>query len=273
VNATDLEEKHGEFIAAAGGSLRPIADRAWDLERARLEGCRYVVIDLEAAASPFEHSHMGEQLQNWVAILAVSSFAERFCLLAKAVIALAAHEAPWRVPQMRARSISVKPAESSDYRRCVRVLAMVHELHKAGYQRIRVLPMLSPSGSYWRAMITVADNVARDGYHIIDDDPDDREGIVARYSSGQENEFFGWKDAKPLNARELAALFVQRFPVITRRGEGGDWAYAGWLTDVFGEAEAGPDGGSLIHLVQDWAADPSYMRRWQPPPPPRDLGS
>jgi hypothetical protein len=43
---------------------------------------------------------------------------------------------------------------------------MVHELHKAGYQRIRILPYLSPSGAYWRCTITTSDNVADDGYHL-----------------------------------------------------------------------------------------------------------
>ena len=33
-------------------------------------------------------------------------------------------------------------------RRCQRVLAMVHELHKRGYQRLRIMPGMSPSGMY-----------------------------------------------------------------------------------------------------------------------------
>jgi hypothetical protein len=38
-------------------------------------------------------------------------------------------------------------------RRAVRVLAMVGELHKRGYQRLRVMPFMSPSGLYWRCWI------------------------------------------------------------------------------------------------------------------------
>jgi hypothetical protein len=143
------------------------------------------------------------------------------------------------------------------------VLSMVHELHKAGYQRLRILPMLSPSGCYWRGVITFAENVAPDGYRILREEDD----LVARYTSGQDNEYFGWKDASQSSARELAALFLARFPGICRKGEGLDWAYAGWLTDVLGYAELGEEKGGLIHLIQDWENEPEYMARWTPPPP------
>ena len=38
-------------------------------------------------------------------------------------------------------------------RRAIRVLAIVGELHKRGYQRLRVMPFMSPSGAYWRCWI------------------------------------------------------------------------------------------------------------------------
>jgi hypothetical protein len=267
----ELERVQHQLIVDAGTDLRPIADRAWDFERARLNGRRFVTIDLEAASEPNARNYFGETNRDWVSALAASSYTERFRLLAKAVIAMAAQEAPWQPPAGQCRPISAKPADEAWYRRCVRVLAMVHELHKAGYQRIRILPMLSPSGCYWRGIVTFSENVAEDGYNILNWDHDDEFGTVAKYTSGDENEFFGWRDAKSLNARQLAVLFIERFPVIASRGVGCDWAYAGWLTDVLGEAEAGPERGSLIHLLQDWDTDPAYMQRWQPPPPIRTL--
>lgn len=47
-------------------------------------------------------------------------------------------------------------ARSSDphLRRAQRVLAMVHELHKRGYQRLRIVPGMNSSGSAWRCFIT-----------------------------------------------------------------------------------------------------------------------
>lgn len=142
---------------------------------------------------------------------------------------------------------------------------MVHELHKAGYQRIRILPFLAPSGCYWRCWITPISNIASDGYTILEDDWEKRAGIVAHYTSGQGNHYFDWEDAAHLNARQLAKLFLERFPKIAVEGSGLDWAYAGWLTDVLGTAELGPQGGHLVHLMQDWPADEDYLRRWRPP--------
>lgn len=265
----ELSRAQHDVVVPAGPALRPIADRAWDVERARIQGRRHVTIDLEALAYPLTRGVVGDTLANWISVLATSSYAERFQLLGKAVVGLIAQNAPYRAPEARPRPISTVPASDPNYRRCVRVLAMVHELHKAGYQRVRILPMLSPSGCYWRGVITFADNVADDGFHIIDEDMDNRLGWVARYTSGQDNEFFGWRDAQALNARQLAQLFIERFPVIASRGEGCDWAYSGWLTDVLGQAEAGPERGELIHLIQDWPTDPAYLARWQPPPPIR----
>ncbi len=229
-------------------------------------GRRFVAIDCDTDGSAIERSAMDQLTKAYVALAVTSSHPERFRLLWRAILGAAVMRLPWRPPLGRGGSISLTPPSDPTIRRCIRVLAMVHELHKAGYQRIRVLPMMAPSGCYWRAIITYAGNVACDGYHIIDEDMDNN-GTVARYTSGQDNEFFGWPDAAALDARRLANLFIQRFPKIASRGEGLDWAYSGWLTDILGNAERfGPDGG-LIYLIHDGPTDPEYMRRWAPPPP------
>lgn len=204
-------------------------------------------------------------MRAWVGEVASSDRPDRFLTLMRATLYLCASEQPLLWPDSRPHGLPSAPPENPLYRRCVRVLSMVHELHKAGYQRIRILPMLSPSGCYWRGVITFADNVAQDGYSILREE----EEMVARYTSGQDNEYFGWKDASNASARDLARLFVERFPDICRKGEGLDWAYAGWLTDVLGHAELGEDKGGLIHLIQDWENEPEYMARWTPPPPTR----
>jgi hypothetical protein len=54
-----------------------------------------------------------------------------------------------------------------------------------------------------------------------------------------ENRYFEWTDAQTSTARELAALFVERFPVIVQRGLGEDWPYAGWYVQMLGAAERG----------------------------------
>jgi hypothetical protein len=142
---------------------------------------------------------------------------------------------------------------------------MVHELHKAGYQRIRISPGLSPSGGAWRCPVTYASNIAEDGFSILSFD--DGQGLVALYSSADESGYFNWVSPSELNSRELAVRFIKRFPIIAERGIGRDWLYAGWLTDLLGR----PEQGSLTDLpilYADWSleSDPEYLN-WRPPPP------
>ena len=113
---------------------------------------------------------------------------------------------------------------------------MVGELHKLGYQKLRISPGLSPSGMHWRCASTPGDNTLRSHGALValyDDD------LVASYTSGQGNDYFGWTDARSATARQLAMLFVERFPDIVARSRGQDWPYAGWYVQMLGVAETG----------------------------------
>jgi hypothetical protein len=124
---------------------------------------------------------------------------------------------------------------------------MVSELHKLGYQRLRILPGMAPSGMYWRCAITPSSNVV--GPHGLDER--DSEPLVARYSTADENKYFGWADAPGADARQLATLFLERFPEIAQESEGEDWAYAGWYVQMLGLAER----GFFPIAYSDWGAD------------------
>lgn len=127
---------------------------------------------------------------------------------------------------------------SPTWRRSQRVLSMVGELHKKGYQRLRVVPAMSPSGMHWRCMITPASNTLRThGAYLAD--PDWNHDLIATYTSGSENKYFGWEDCATATARQLADTFVERFPKITNAGMGWDWLYAGWYVEMLGAAESG----------------------------------
>ncbi|MHB1517573.1 MAG: hypothetical protein ACYCVN_00715 [Acidimicrobiales bacterium] len=143
---------------------------------------------------------------------------------------------------------------SPHQRRAQRVLSMVGELHKWGYQRLRAIPAMAPSGMYWRCMITPASNTLRThGGHLANWDFDGR--LVATYSSGGEgNEYFGWTDRKDADARVLADTFVERFPEICGASRGADWLYAGWFVEVLGIAEQ----GWFPYLYADYDIDESH---------------
>ncbi len=156
------------------------------------------------------------------------------------------------------RPVSLHPPKQQALRDAARLIAMVHELHKAGYQRIRILPAMAPNGLHWRCSISDAASFAPDGRTLRAA----QEGRVARYSSGDGARYFGWEDGPAMTARMLARRFLERFPRIAAGGKGRDWAYAGWLTDILGRAEH----GSFVAFHADYPIDPADLDPWLPPP-------
>jgi hypothetical protein len=231
-----------------------------------LQSRRLTTLDLERADRGADRREFETFLKERVAETVVSSRADRYRALWQSLLVEADQRFAWQPTPLAARPISLEPASDAKARRVTRVLAMVHELHKAGYQRIRILPYLSASG-WWRCEITCADNVADDGYTIRPGG--DTDDAVARYSSAEGADYFGWPGASQISARALAARFLEAFPRIAARGQGRDWLYAGWLTDVLGRAEGGRT-EDLLYLLADWDLGPDVLRDWQPPPPIRD---
>jgi hypothetical protein len=267
VREREVDERQQAYIAQFSEDLHSLAEAVWLHENTVAEERIFVPIDLRAMKDPLVSWLIEEKVKRWVSTLAISDHPQRYSLLAKAIIGTAGELLSWRPPNCEERRISDAPPSDAIVRRCARVIAMVHELHKAGYQRLRILPFVSGSGCYWRGWITDSDNICGDGFSLIDWDDEDRTGRVAKYTSGHENSYFGWTDAKGLSARALASLFLERFPKIAAKGRGCDWAYAGWLTDLLGHAEQ----GELISLMQEGLSNPDTLRRWQPPPPIRPL--
>lgn len=227
---------------------------------------RIFTIDLSLADLNPDRAKFESMLRARVADAAAGTSPDRFRDLWKTIFVEASGRFAWQPPAIPTRAISLTPSSDSLVRHATRVIAMVHELHKAAYQRIRMLPYLAPSGCYWRCAITYSDNVEDDGYRIRNEDHDGRH--IATYSTGSESNYFGWKDASTLSARELAIRFMREFPLIAERGAGRDWMYAGWVTDVLGRAEQGRQ-EDLLYLMADWELEPSVLRDWQPPPPIR----
>lgn len=94
---------------------------------------------------------------------------------------------------------------------------------------------MSPSGCHWRCSVTHAGNILEShGAMSCDFDRDS-----AHYTSAQDNEYFGWKDARHDTVQQFAAKFIERFPEIARLGQGMDWPYAGWYVRMLGLAERG----------------------------------
>ena len=131
-------------------------------------------------------------------------------------------------------------------RRAVRILAMVGEFHKLGYQQLRVMPFMAPSGNHWRYVIGPINFFYRNHgailapqFQMTIDNEVQTTAPVARYTSADINQYFGWGDAKADNARSLADKFLKRFSVLANSGKGWDYRYGGWYEQLLGLAEAG----------------------------------
>ena len=154
-------------------------------------------------------------------------------------------------------------------RRALRILRLVHELHKQGCQLLRIVPGMSPSGCYWRCAITPRSNILRSHGAMLGDN----ERLVAHYTSGQDNEYFGWTDAAQDDVQQLAMKFTERFGDIVAASRGDDWNYAGWYVRMLGYAER----ELFPVLYADWIEkpDPRFLPLWGgesdlPMPPPGD---
>lgn len=129
--------------------------------------------------------------------------------------------------------VSTEPSDDPVYKRATRLLSMVHELHKAGYQRLRVACGWDAGGRGWRMRLMPSSQVSVDGWSPIS-------GTTrADYSTDDGKAYFGWDDAAGDDARELANKFITRFPNLAREAFGYDWSYAGWFATVLCDAEHG----------------------------------
>ena len=79
---------------------------------------------------------------------------------------------------------------------CRTVLALVHELHLRGHQRLRAIPAMDPSGKYWRCAIAPVSLVSVDhGARLVAGVRKDPR--IATYTSGDQNRYFEWTDIYP----------------------------------------------------------------------------
>ncbi|MCP4291654.1 MAG: MBL fold metallo-hydrolase [bacterium] len=136
-------------------------------------------------------------------------------------------------------------SEESVHRNAALILKMVIVLHRLGYERLRISPGMSPSGMYWRCLISHVENFQRDHGALLVIETQD----VAIYSSGAGNQFFGWDDCEKDTPDDLARKFIERFPVICRLGRGDDDEYVEWYEQVIEVVEK----GDLPRAFSDWS--------------------
>ncbi len=128
------------------------------------------------------------------------------------------------IPEISCRVEEKAPRLSRIERQIYRVYSMLEELHRRGYEQLRIIPGMNSSGCHYRSSITYARNVYADhGALSVDFD------LLAHNTTGNDANLFEWRDAPGANISKLADYFVERFRDIAERGFGADKEYVYWF--------------------------------------------
>lgn len=138
---------------------------------------------------------------------------------------------------------------SSGRRRATRLLATVAEMHKRGYQGLRIVPLLDPEPFAWDCALVVPNRVASPGYGSYT--PPDM-GSSVPYWSRDGGSGYLWSSRPGSSARQLADQLEEgSLSGWLQSARLDDFAYAGWFLLLLGKAEQGllpytnPDGETL----------------------------
>lgn len=162
-----------------------------------------------------------------------------------------------------------------------RVLLMVRELHRMGYERLRAPAFFYHLGSWRCPVYPVAAVLAEHGglfsFDAVSSIRPCFEGelVLGQYSSASGQLAFGWDDVVFATPRELARRFLDRAPTLARLGLGRDPAYAEWFERmlemtapddlIFSDAEYVPPARGLFTVERH--------EPWVPLPPPGEYRS
>ena len=154
-----------------------------------------------------------------------------------------------------------------------RLLLMVRELHRRGYERIRIAPGLAPRATAWRCAIVPAELTCREHGALLPPGPRlPGPPTQAHYSTAQGGGYFGWTDVAADRPELLALKFLGRCAPLAAAGRGADLAYATWYRDM----TAATVPLDLPYAYSDGEGDGrlerSHLRttagNWIPMPPP-----
>jgi hypothetical protein len=133
------------------------------------------------------------------------------------------------------------------------IMLMVAELHRLGYEGLRLLSGLAPSGLYWRCSVLPVTRVSRENGIMAARGAAPYE--VPRYSSGAEGAYFGWTDAAEDLPEALAQKFVARFPELAAEGKRADPEYVKWYREMLELTH--PEG--VIYAYADFELPPEGL--------------
>lgn len=153
------------------------------------------------------------------------------------------------------------------------LLGMVTELHRRGYEGLRICPYLPPHGCSWCCYLLPADCMEGGLEPLpLDQFWDDFDRDIPTYSSGLPFTIFGWEDAADDDAAALADKFIARFAKLAARSKLADKAYVRWFQTLLEASAAGLpyawDDDGRVTGCRVLVPDGTYRELNAPPPPP-----
>lgn len=133
------------------------------------------------------------------------------------------------------------------------LLLAVHELHRRGYQKLRAIGGLAPSGVYYRICLSSRDFMTSS----TDTMPEFAEHYL-RYSTSEERRYFGRREAFVGTPEDLADWILAENSELMRASEGSDWEYAGWFVEMLWFAKH----GSFPIQFADWYETPRFAAEY-----------
>jgi len=102
-----------------------------------------------------------------------------------------------------------------------RYFLVIEELHRMGYELIRVCPCVSPNGLSWRCATTVKKFTLKNCGAIYRGP----EHTAAQTCDGK----FKFGDCEGMTTHEIAELFLEKYPHLAQWGKGKDPEYVSWF--------------------------------------------
>lgn len=110
-----------------------------------------------------------------------------------------------------------------------KLMAVVAELHRRGFESLRIVPGLSPSGCHWRCEFVPASRCFPDDGALLK-----RGGgrNLPCYTTAEGLTAFGWPDAAARSAEELADRFQAKLSALLAGCRTPDPAYVRWFREM-----------------------------------------
>lgn len=142
-----------------------------------------------------------------------------------------------------------------------RILEMAAELHRRGYQGLRLCPHLSSDGGDWRCFLVpkgrmqAGSSVRFEVGRFLELEP------RATFSTGDPTRPFAWTGAEAESPQQWADRFEREFAQTCAESRESDEGYAAWLTRMLADTGAVPyawDNDREYQPMRLWGAHGSY---------------